>query len=115
MGRQSELDLFGAVLGEEPPASIVFVFGTGGIGKSALLREVQRRAVRRGYRVRSIDGRLSAGPSGELEQARSWGGNPPNLSETPAGHSAGVVPPRSQLVAGLEAKRTSSGRVPSPP
>ncbi len=71
VGRKSELELFGAVLGEEPPASIVFVFGAGGIGKSALLREVQRRAVRRGYRVRSIDGRLSAGPSDELEQAVS--------------------------------------------
>ena len=46
-------DLFGA----EPVAPVVFVHGPGGIGKSALLREVERRAAMRGLTVLGIDGR----------------------------------------------------------
>ena len=43
VGRDSELELFDSLLSDDPPANVVLVHGPGGIGKSALLREVARR------------------------------------------------------------------------
>jgi hypothetical protein len=57
VGRGAELDVFERVLGGDDPARIVFLHGPGGIGKSTLLREVVRRARRRGYDSIWVDGR----------------------------------------------------------
>jgi AAA ATPase domain len=58
VGRAQEIALLeDDLLGPEPVAPVVFVHGPGGIGKSALLRELQRRAEAQGIRVARIDGR----------------------------------------------------------
>lgn len=57
----------------EPAARtrILFLHGPGGIGKSAALRDVGRRAARRGYRVALLDGReLGVASGGELSLAQ---------------------------------------------
>lgn len=68
-GRVSELAFLESCLGDDPPASIVLVCGPGGIGKSALLRELARRADARGWDVFRVDGRELAPQSGALETA----------------------------------------------
>jgi AAA ATPase domain len=70
-GRVSELAFLERCLGDDPPASVVLVCGPGGIGKSALLRELARRAGTRGWDVFRVDGRELAPQSGALEAALS--------------------------------------------
>lgn len=66
VGRAREIALIDAVLHlESPPASVVFVHGPGGIGKSTLLREAARRGAAAGYDVVHTDARRwSADPAG---------------------------------------------------
>ncbi|HQZ37227.1 MAG TPA: ATP-binding protein, partial [Ilumatobacteraceae bacterium] len=57
VGRVGELDFFDALLVNETDVSVVYLSGPGGIGKSALLREVARRARTHGYSVAWLEGR----------------------------------------------------------
>lgn len=57
VARQQELAYFDAVLTEQSPHRVVHVVGPGGIGKSALLREVSRRAEAKGFDTIWLDGR----------------------------------------------------------
>ena len=57
VGREAELAFLERHLGDDSPVSIVFVHGPGGIGKSTLLRELVRRAERRGFVPRWVEGR----------------------------------------------------------
>jgi hypothetical protein len=57
VARTAELDFFDRVLTGESPIRIVHVLGIGGIGKSALLREVARRAESSGFETVWLDGR----------------------------------------------------------
>lgn len=57
MARTDELAFFDGVLAGESPVRIVHVVGTGGIGKSALLRELARRAQSCGFDTVWLDGR----------------------------------------------------------
>ncbi len=57
VGRDTELDWFESVLSGETPQRVVFLHGPGGVGKSALIREVERRAEARGLSRVTIDGR----------------------------------------------------------
>ena len=68
-GRGSELAFLDRCLDEDPQVSVVHVTGTGGIGKSALLREFARRARARGIEVISVDGRELGPAPGILEAA----------------------------------------------
>lgn len=53
---------------------ILFLHGPGGIGKSAALRDLGRRAAERGYRVTQLDGReLGVATGGELSLAPATG------------------------------------------
>jgi hypothetical protein len=74
VGRESELALLGRCLDDDPPASVVLVYGPGGIGKSTLLRELARRATARGWDVFAVEGReLAPSPdslAGALLEAR---------------------------------------------
>ncbi|HEY4098435.1 MAG TPA: hypothetical protein VGM33_23115, partial [Baekduia sp.] len=67
VGRESELAVFGALFVDDPPASVVHVHGPGGIGKSALLRQVARLGAERGWSPWRIDGRELAPVPGEIE------------------------------------------------
>jgi hypothetical protein len=67
VGRAAELAVFDALFVDEPPASVVHVHGPGGIGKSALLRQVARLGAERGWSPWRIDGRELAPVPGELE------------------------------------------------
>ncbi|MFD0851024.1 hypothetical protein ACFQ07_02220, partial [Actinomadura adrarensis] len=59
MGREGELDAFGRALGGDADAPFAFyLYGAGGIGKSALLRRMGDLAVRAGRRVVEVDGRF---------------------------------------------------------
>lgn len=69
VGRGRELALFEALLDDGARSSVVFVHGPGGVGKSTLLREVARRAVRRGYTPVLVEGRDLAPVPGQLELA----------------------------------------------
>jgi hypothetical protein len=69
-GRVAEITFLDRCLdSSDPPASVVHIFGPGGIGKSTLLREVARHARDRGISVVSIDGRELGPAPGALEQA----------------------------------------------
>jgi hypothetical protein len=68
-GRVKELTFLERCLDDDPPASVVLVCGPGGIGKSALLRELARRADARGWDVFRVDGRELPPQSGALEAA----------------------------------------------
>ena len=57
VGRAKELAVFDRVLDGRSPTRLVHLVGIGGIGKSALLREVVRRARRRGFDTVWLDGR----------------------------------------------------------
>lgn len=57
VGRAAELEFFDAVLAGHSNVSVVYLSGPGGIGKSALLREVTRRARELGYSVAWLEGR----------------------------------------------------------
>ncbi len=67
VGREAELAVFDELLVEDPPANVVVVHGPGGIGKSALLREVVRRGTERGFSPWLVDGREIAPVPGELD------------------------------------------------
>jgi hypothetical protein len=69
VGRERELAQFDVLLDDGAPSSVVFVHGPGGVGKSTLLREVARRAVRRGYTPVLVEGRDLAPVPGQLEAA----------------------------------------------
>ena len=56
-GRRAELALLDRCMAEDSQVSVVHVVGPGGIGKSALLREMARRARDQGREVVSVDGR----------------------------------------------------------
>ncbi len=68
VGRITELELFrqGLVSGE-PPFVVLYLFGPGGVGKSALLREYARLAAEQGRSVYHLDGRyVEPSPQGFL-------------------------------------------------
>ena len=75
VGREAELDLLERCLTDDQPAAVVFVHGPGGIGKSTLLREFERRAAAAGWDTFSVEGReLSPAPDAleaTLEAARA--------------------------------------------
>ena len=69
-GRGSELTFLDRCLSsDDPPASVVHISGPGGIGKSALLREIGRRARDLGIAVVVIDGRELGPAPAALELA----------------------------------------------
>ncbi|UGS34792.1 AAA family ATPase [Capillimicrobium parvum] len=69
VGRDRELAFLESLLGDDPEASVVFVHGPGGIGKSTLLRELARRAGRHDRRTWFVDGRRMPPAPGALEAA----------------------------------------------
>jgi hypothetical protein len=69
VGRAHELAQLEALLQDDPAANVVHLHGPGGIGKSALLRELARRATARGRSVHWLDGRELAPVPGALETA----------------------------------------------
>ena len=69
VGRRRELDLVDRLFVDDPPLSVVLVHGPGGIGKSALLREVARRGRERGWTPHLVDGRDLLPVPDALEEA----------------------------------------------
>jgi hypothetical protein len=67
VGRTAELAVFDRLFVDDPPASVVHVHGPGGIGKSALLRQVERLGAERGWSPWRIDGRELPPVPGALE------------------------------------------------
>ena len=68
VGRASELAMFDSALSAaEPPFSVLYVYGPGGVGKTTLLQEFIRLARQNKRAVISVDSRhLEASPSGLL-------------------------------------------------
>src|SRR5262245_8682359 len=67
-GRERELTLFGRALsGATAPFSLLYVYGLGGVGKSALLDECSHRAATEGVMTVHVDARsIEASPRGLL-------------------------------------------------
>ncbi len=68
VGRAAELELLRqALLAEEPPFVVLYLFGPGGVGKSALLHEYARLASEQGRVIYHLDGRyIEPSPQGFL-------------------------------------------------
>jgi hypothetical protein len=73
-GRRRELRIVDALFADDSPASVLLVHGPGGIGKSALLREIGRRGERAGWFAVRVDGRELAADPDALEEglADAW-------------------------------------------
>jgi hypothetical protein len=56
-GREGELAFLDRCLSDDPPACVVFLHGPGGIGKSTLLREFERRAGAQGWDCFHVEAR----------------------------------------------------------
>jgi hypothetical protein len=67
VGRAAELAVFEGLFVDDPPVSVVHVHGPGGIGKSALLRQVERLGAAAGWSPWRIDGRELPPAPGALE------------------------------------------------
>ena len=57
VGREREVAMLEAMFADDAPASVAFVHGPGGVGKSALLRAAARRGTARGWTTVAIEGR----------------------------------------------------------
>jgi hypothetical protein len=68
VGRDQELGQLESLL-DDPGRRVIFLHGPGGIGKSAVLRELARRALRRGLEVHWVEGREIAPSPDALEDA----------------------------------------------
>ena len=68
VGRDSQIAALEELFVDDPRASLVFVHGPGGIGKSTLLREIARRGERHGWRSTFVEGRELAPVADALEQ-----------------------------------------------
>jgi hypothetical protein len=74
VARAAELARLEALLVDEPARNVALVHGPGGIGKSALLREVVRRAHARGWATLVIEGRDLPGGTDSIDaEVRSLG------------------------------------------
>ena len=69
VGRDSQLAAFEELFVDDPRASVVFLHGPGGIGKSTLVRELARRGERRGWTTTFVEGRELAPVPDALELA----------------------------------------------
>lgn len=69
VGRSPELARLARLLEPDPPASVVFLHGPAGVGKSALMRELARRAVARGWQTLPVDSRDLAPLAESIESA----------------------------------------------
>lgn len=79
VGRRDEIDAFSGWLREEPPFPAIWnVVGTGGTGKSALLRAFRRVAQDAGLRVIFVDGAAISATRDDL--LRALGGDSPETA-----------------------------------
>jgi hypothetical protein len=69
VGRGAELARLEALVRPDPPVKVVLLHGPAGVGKSALLRELARRAGARGATPIAVDARELAPLAEELDQA----------------------------------------------
>ncbi len=95
VGRAAELELFRqALVSEDPPFVVLYLFGPGGVGKSALLGEFARLAAQEGRPVYHLDGRyIEPSPQGFLHALAqlSGSGKPEVLLSTLASLPPGVL------------------------
>jgi hypothetical protein len=71
VGRDDVLRRLGRAFDEASPTRVVFLHGPGGIGKSAVLRELARQAEERQARVQRVDGRDRDAAGERLQSALS--------------------------------------------
>jgi hypothetical protein len=68
VGRADELARLETVLGDNAPANVILLHGPAGVGKSALMRELGRRAGARGWNLHPFDARDLTPVSDALEE-----------------------------------------------
>jgi AAA ATPase-like protein len=69
VGRAAELARLEGLVGDDRPVTVVLLHGPGGVGKSALMRELARRAAARGATPVTVEARGLAPLAEELDQA----------------------------------------------
>ena len=69
VGRVVELIRLEGMLTHDPPVNVVLLHGPGGVGKSALMRELARRAAARGATIVEVEARGLAPLAEELDRA----------------------------------------------
>ena len=69
VGRTAELARLEGLVEHEPPLSVVLLHGPGGVGKSALMRELARRAGALGATTVAVEARELAPLADELDRA----------------------------------------------
>ncbi len=99
VGRADELARFAAALGPDaPPFHVLHVWGPGGVGKTALLREFEELCGRKGVPVRYLDAReIETSPEGFLA---ALGQATPALLALPGEAVGDVLPPALASVRG---------------
>jgi hypothetical protein len=69
VGRAAELARLESLLAHDPPVNVVLLNGPGGVGKSALMRELARRAAARAVTLVEVEARGLAPLAEELDRA----------------------------------------------
>lgn len=105
VGRRAEVELFrAAVESPQPPFSVLFVYGPGGIGKSSLLDVLSDQAAAAGASVVRVDGRdLAPAPDAlrdALDEVVDW--SEPAGAGTPAEGRIVILLDTYERIAGLD-------------
>ena len=93
-GRSHEVERFAEALGADEPFRLLYIYGPGGVGKSALLREFRYRCEDEGIPVCYLDAQ-EIGPSPEALQkaVKNWTVGSASVPDSGDGLPAGVAPP----------------------
>lgn len=100
VGRRAEVELFSTALeAPDPPFSVLFIHGPGGIGKTSLLDMLADQAVAAGAQVLRVDGRDLSPTPDTLETALASVADPAQVAATGTGRAAVLLDTYERITA----------------